>query len=139
MITCLMMILSLKIPNKKQAGNIDKTRINTGFFSIIPNKNLSLGSIGTHGGCVNIRFGQRPNGFFIFAVAGCGAFKLQFVACTIEGIAAALQMRTLFFYAVKFQTVVFSEHVQNIGTNRVALCAWLASVFAAPAQNIVRR
>ena len=74
MINCLAVILLPIIPNKKQAGNIEKSRINTGFFSIIPNKKLSLGSNGTHGGRVNIGFGQRPGDFIIFAETGCTAF-----------------------------------------------------------------
>ena len=37
---CAFMIISLRIPNKKSVGKIDKPRINTGFLSIIPNKKL---------------------------------------------------------------------------------------------------
>ena len=49
MINCLAVILSLKVSNKKQAENIEKSRINTGFFPMFSNKKLSLGSNGTHG------------------------------------------------------------------------------------------
>ena len=84
MINCLAVILLPIIPNKKQAGNIEKSRINTGFFSIIPNKKLSLGSNGTHGGRVNIRFGQRPDDFIVLAETGCAALDLQLVACAVS-------------------------------------------------------
>ncbi len=46
MINCLAVILSLKVSNKKQAENIEKSRINTGFFPMFSNKKLSLGSNG---------------------------------------------------------------------------------------------
>ncbi len=39
MINCLAVILSLKVSNKKQADKIEKSRINTDFFSILSNKN----------------------------------------------------------------------------------------------------
>ena len=67
MINCLAVILSLKVSNKKQAENIEKSRINTGFFPMFSNKKLSLGSNGTHGGRVNIGFGQRPDDFIVLA------------------------------------------------------------------------
>ncbi len=38
MINCLAVILSLKVSNKKQAENIEKSRINTGFFCAADNK-----------------------------------------------------------------------------------------------------
>ena len=49
MIYCCSVILSPILSNKKQADKIEKSRINTGFFSILSNKKLFLGSIGTHG------------------------------------------------------------------------------------------
>ncbi|MBQ1380778.1 MAG: hypothetical protein IIY79_02050, partial [Ruminococcus sp.] len=49
-INCFATILSPILSNKKQADKIDKSRINTGFFSILSNKELFLGSIGMHGG-----------------------------------------------------------------------------------------
>ena len=77
MINCLAVILLPIIPNKKQAENIEKSRINTGFFPMFSNKKLSLGSNGTHGGRVNIGFGQRPDGFFVISKTGCAAFDLH--------------------------------------------------------------
>ena len=38
MIACLIMILSPVLQNKKSFCNIDKTRINTDFFSMLQNK-----------------------------------------------------------------------------------------------------
>ena len=49
MIYCCYVILSPILSNKKQADKIEKSRINTDFFSILSNKKLFLGSIGTHG------------------------------------------------------------------------------------------
>ena len=49
MIYCCSVILSPILSNKKQADKIEKSRINTDFFSILSNKKLFLGSIGTHG------------------------------------------------------------------------------------------
>ena len=83
MINCLAVILLPITPNKKQAGNIEKSRINTGFFSIIPNKKLSLGSNGTHGGRINIGFGQRPDNFIVLAETDFAALDLQLVTCAV--------------------------------------------------------
>ena len=55
MIYCCIVILSPILSNKKQADKIEKSRINTGFFSILSNKKLFLGSIGTHGSGGNLR------------------------------------------------------------------------------------
>ena len=84
MINCLAVILSLKVSNKKQAENIEKSRINTGFFPMFSNKKMSLGSNGTHGGRVNIRFGQRPDDFIVLAETGCAVLDLQLVACAVS-------------------------------------------------------
>ena len=46
MIYCCSVILSPILSNKKQADKIEKSRINTDFFSILSNKKLFLGSIG---------------------------------------------------------------------------------------------
>ena len=46
MIYCCSVILSPILSNKKRADKIEKSRINTDFFSILSNKKLFLGSIG---------------------------------------------------------------------------------------------
>ena len=55
MIYCCSVILSPILSNKKHADKIEKSRINTDFFSILSNKKLFLGSIGTHGSGGNFR------------------------------------------------------------------------------------
>ena len=55
MIYCCSVILSPILSNKKRADKIEKSRINTDFFSILSNKELFLGSIGTHGSGGNLR------------------------------------------------------------------------------------
>ena len=83
MINCLAVILSLKVSNKKQAENIEKSRITTGVFPMFANKKLSLGSNETHDSRVNIGFGQRPDDFIVLAETDFAALDLQLVACAV--------------------------------------------------------
>ena len=83
MINCLAVILLPILSNKKQADKIEKSRINTDFFSILSNKKLSLGSNGMHGSRVNIGFGQRPDDSIVLAETDFAALDLQLVACAV--------------------------------------------------------
>ena len=79
MIYCCSVILSPILSNKKRADKIEKSRINTGFFSILSNKKLFLGSIGTHGSGGNLRrtHKKRVGAHRVCARVGNRCFPVQ--------------------------------------------------------------